>query len=123
MRVNPGDTVYDAKGRPGVVVKTDPLTGQIEAEKSGEQFEKTRRLGFINGLNPSDRNAFREVMTEMRAIKDPEKRIAAFSQKLAEVEADPSKLHLARYLRAERSHLMFSSGVYPKSFTVDDSNL
>lgn len=123
MRVNPGDIVYDAKGRPGVVRKADPVSGKVEAERSGSEFEKARRFGFINGLDPADRSSYQQVMSEIRAIRDPEARIASFSEKLSKIEEDPAKLQLARYLRAEKSHLMFSSGVFPKSFTVDESNV
>ena len=70
----------------------------VEVEKEGERFNKTRRIGYINGLNKQDRTDFNEVVKEVREQETPKDRLEYLQKTIADIGDDPKKRILKRYL-------------------------
>ena len=119
MRFNPGDMVFSRNGRPSVVTGRKE-TGHIILERKGENMERVRNFGVVNGLTPTQRKEYEDVVNKVRQEPFPEKRIEALQSKVDEMGMDPKKWVVKRYLNAELSHLMNSERIYPNTFTVED---
>ena len=118
-----GDASFTRDGRPSVVTNRNRDTGIVTVEKRGENFEKTRRVGYINGLNKDQRENFNEVVKEVREKDTPRERLNLLQEKINEVKDDPKKVTLKRYLESELTYLMNSTGVKPKDYKIDADQL
>lgn len=121
MRVQPGDVVYDSKGRPGVVTRRDVLSGQVQAEAQGEKIDTARKYGFINGLTPEDRQQFYAIVDDINKLQNAEERVHAYSKQIEQLKEHPKNRHLVRYLTSEQAHLMFSENIVPKGYNLDEN--
>lgn len=117
--IRPGDMIFDRVGRPAVVTKLDQEKDQIVLERQGQNFDKARAKGILNGLTVEDRSEFDEVMAEVRADGDPKKRIQAINERLEELRSDPKKFMIVRYLEGEMSHIMNTEKLHPRQYRVD----
>ena len=120
MSFSVGDIVFSKSGQPGVVKKRDAVTGDLDVETSGKEFEKTRLRGFVNGLSINDRRQFSKVLDDVRQIKDPNEKIAKLQSRIAELNEDPRNFQLVRYLNAELSHIRFSENIMPNQYVIDE---
>ena len=123
MTYRVGDASFTRDGRASVVVSRDKAQGSVEVEKEGERFNKTRRIGYINGLNRQDRTDFNEVVKEVREQETPKDRLEYLQKTIADIGDDPKKRILKRYLEGEMTFLMNSTGVKPKTYPVQVDQL
>ena len=91
MTYRVGDASFTRDGRASVVVSRDKAQGSVEVEKEGERFNKTRRIGYINGLNKQDRTDFNEVVKEVREQETPKDRLEYLQKTIADIGDDPKK--------------------------------
>ena len=117
-----GDNYFARDGRPGVVVDRDPKSGKLVVENQGEQFDKSRSYGYINGLSQTERQEFRKIIDQAREKEDPEERISTLQRQIEELQVDPKKQALTRYLEGELSHLMYTEAVFPRTYKVDEQD-
>ena len=116
-----GDTVFDRKGVPGVIVRRDPKTAELEVQVQGDKFEKARRVGYINGLTPDQRTEYNKVIEEVReGNPEPTKRVDALQSKISELKKDPKNFVLTKYLSAEQAHIMNSEHIQSKSYKIEE---
>lgn len=123
MGMTIGDTVFNTQGKPGVIKAKDTVNGQLQVENQGPQFEKQRRLGYINGVPAERREEFNQIVTAVRAESDPEKQVAIIMQKVNELRTDPKNYLLAKYLQSEAAHIMNTSGVQPREYTIGQDSV
>ncbi len=119
MGLKVGDTFFARDGRPGVVVGREQKTDRLVVEREGPRFEKARHYGFINGLSPDERKEFEALVDDARDSKSSEERILKLQGHIEEIQLDPKKQVLTRYLEGELSHLMYSNSISPRVYTVD----
>lgn len=122
MSVAIGDTVFDAIGRPGVVIGRDDKK-QLIVEREGENFEKTRARGFINGIENQPREDYNQIIKDVRELKSPRERLQVLGEKVEDLQKDPRNYLLVRYLEAEMTHIMNSENIQPRTFRVDESSV
>jgi hypothetical protein len=123
MRIQKGDTVFGPNGRPGIVQGRDSESGMLIVENQGPEYNAARRLGFVNGMRPAERDLFKKVMTDVKATENYAERIEMITVAMEELSRDPANIQLVRYLESEKAHLMFSSGITPKTYRVDEAKL
>ncbi len=120
MGLKVGDTFFSREGRPGVVFGRDQKTDRLMVEQEGERYEKSRRYGFINGLSPTERQEFEAIIDETRGAPNAKDRMIRLQGKIEELQVDPKKQVLSRYLEGELSHLMYSESIHPQVYKVDE---
>ncbi len=118
-----GDSYFNRDGYPGVILARDQKTDQLIVEKDGPNFNKTRNIGYINGLSPQERGEFESIITKVREEKDPRERVAMLQVLVEQLQNDPKKQVLTRYLEGEMSHIMNSEGISPRIFKIDETKL
>ncbi len=118
-----GDSYFNRDGYPGVILARDQKTDQLIVEKDGPNFNKTRNIGYINGLSPQERGEFESIITKVREEKDPRERVAMLQGVVEQLQNDPKKQVLSRYLEGEMSHIMNSEGISPRIFKIDETKL
>ncbi len=118
-----GDSYFNRDGYPGVILDRDQKTDQLIVEKDGPNFNKTRNIGYINGLSPQERGEFESIITKVREEKDPRERVAMLQGVVEQLQDDPKKQVLTRYLEGEMSHIMNSEGISPRIFKIDETKL
>ena len=123
MTYRVGDSSFTRDGRPSVVTNRDRAQGTVKVEKHGEKFDKTRRVGYINGLNKDQRESYNSVVKEVREKETPKERLDLLQKKVAEIKDDPKKITLKRYLEGEITYLMNSTGVKPKDYSIETDQL
>ncbi len=116
-----GDSYFNRDGYPGVVLGRDPRSQALIVEKQGPEYEKTRKVGYINGLEPEQRAEFEAIINEMRTQPGTRERLGFIHQKIEGLKYDPTKQVLVRYLEGEMSHLMYSAGISPRVYTIDET--
>lgn len=119
MSMRIGDTFFDHLGRPGLVTGRDDRN-RLQVETKGENYDKARGRGFINGLEAEQRQQFNEVMDQIFALKDPREKVGKLSEKIDELKNDPRNFVVTRYLESELTHLMNTEGIQPKVYLVDE---
>ena len=150
--MNIGDSVFLKNRVSGVVIDKYP-DGRVSIEQEGPTYDKTRRIGFINGLSPGERNEFFTVMNEIKSIEDPigrYERLAGRIEELKEknyqlengigVEADQTdtqhtqdpqvvaekiktNTRIIKYLQAELNHLASCKNIVPRIYTAEPRSL
>lgn len=123
MGLKVGDTYFNRDGYVGVVKDRDPKNGTLIIEREGEDFEKTRALGYINGLKPEERKEFQEIVTTMREKKDAMERVNWLQGKIENLQEDPKRQVLTRYLESEMAHVMNSAGINPRRYRIDETKV
>jgi hypothetical protein len=117
-----GDTIFSGKGQPGVITKKDVESGELTIEREGENLEKTRRMGFINGIPAARRAEFNKIITEVRAEKESQKQIQMLTKKIEELKVDPRNFVLTKYLESEMAHIMNTEGIHPKEYKISEDS-
>ncbi len=120
MQINRGDIVFSSLGRPGVVLDRDNVTRKLTVENQGEKYQVARQYGFINGLSVQERERFYQIMDNIKSQEDPKLRVSAMASQIQELEQDPRNQSLVRYLKAEQAHIMFTKGIEPRVFNIDE---
>ncbi len=116
-----GDSIFNRDGAPGFVIKRDPEKQTLDVAQRGPEWEKGRRYGFINGLEPQQRQEFEQVIDEVRQLKDSRERVDLLHQKIEVLKDDPRRNILTRYLQGEMAHIMNSEGISPRIYTIDEN--
>lgn len=123
MGLKVGDTYFNRDGYVGIVKERDPKNGSLVVEREGEAFEKTRAIGYINGLQPEERQEFQRIVSTMREKKDALERVNWLQGQIETMQEDPKKHVLTRYLESEMSHVMNSAGINPRSYRIDETKV
>ena len=123
MKIQRGDVVFNQAGRPGVVMGRDELSGSLNVEANGENYEKARKYGFVNGMAPEVREQFQSIVDDVRQFKTTPERVKALMEKIGVLEQDPRNFRLVRYLRAEQAHMMYTDGITPNEYKIDEQEL
>ncbi len=118
-----GDSFFNRDGYPGVILGREQKTEALIVEKEGPNFDKTRKLGYINGLSPQERGEFESIITEMRERQDPRERVSWLHDKIDTMKMDPKQQVLTRYLEGEMAHIMNSEGISPRVYTIDETKV
>jgi len=121
MKIYRGDVVFNNEGRPGLVTGRDTLSGKLQVETDGPNYERTRAFGFVNGLSPEDRSVFSQIVDRLRAVESPQQRVVEYGKQIDILREDPRNRHLVRYLTAEMAHLMFTEGIRPREYLADET--
>lgn len=121
MRIFKGDTVFNARGKPAVVLDRNAITGELKVEGKGENFEKARKHGFINGMSLEDRDTFNKIVDDLEKIKDPTARVREYAKHIELLKDDPKNRFLVKYLTAEQAHLMYSENITQGQYTMWES--
>ncbi|RYZ79673.1 MAG: hypothetical protein EOP04_27300 [Proteobacteria bacterium] len=88
---------------------------------SGPEYEKGRRYGFINGLEPDQRKEFETIIDSMRDQAGTRERVDFLHQQIETLKEDPKRGVLTRYLQGEMAHIMNSEGLSPRIYTIDET--
>lgn len=123
MRIQQGDIIFDHKGRAGVVLGRNPENGEIKLQIKGEEYEKARARGVINGLKEGDRQKFDEVVDEVNKIEDAHEKIRVLREKIDVISQDPRNFAVTRYLEGQLVHTMTTKGIKPNEFTINEANI
>lgn len=114
-----GDTVFNAQGQPALVVDREPVTENLTLER-GDQYDRSRRYGFINGISPDLRPTYQAVMDRIRETRDPRDRVQLLSEEIGKLADDPKSRQLKKYLNAEMVHIMNSENVQPRIYQLPE---
>ena len=144
--MNIGDSVFLKNRVSGVVIDKYP-DGRLSIEQEGPTYDRTRKIGFINGLSVSEREEFFRVMNEIKNIKDPMTRYESLADKIEGIKQKNLELELGRslmeteqeyndslkqeqanskiikYLQAELNHIGSSNNIVPRIYTADPRSL
>lgn len=124
MSIRVGDAVFIRTGVPTTVKDRDPLSGKLLLEQDPLKVREDARHGYLNGMSQETRAEFNGILDQVKAeTEDPGERVEKLRLRLMEIEEDPRKLHLARYVRAEMTHLMNTYQIRPREFTVHESKV
>lgn len=118
-----GDTIFNRSGDPGVVIAKNELNGDLDVQNKGEVFEKTRKIGFINGLPVEERKEFESVMVDIRKDPKPHARVEALTEKIEELKKDPRKFLITKYLNAEKAHIINSEGIKVDGYKINENDI
>lgn len=121
MGLTIGDAIFDSGGRPGVLVKKDPITGDYKGDLKPETVKKNHRHGYINGLAKEERSEFLRLMDEVSEAEKPEDKIMLLKERIDKLMEDPKKSHMMGYLESELSHIMNTYNVKPRYFNISAS--
>lgn len=124
VSIRPGDAVFVRTGDPLLVKDRDKATGMTTLNRDPETVIHGTRHGYINGLEPEKREQLFAILDEVKSASvDPEERVSKLREVLGEIEQDPKNLGLARYVRAEMTHIMNSYGIKPREYLIHDSRI
>jgi hypothetical protein len=118
-----GDLLFSRNGLPGLVTGRDRDRQTLLVKPRGEEFEKARKFGYVNGMSPEQRQDYRVIIAESRERKEPAKRVDFLQEKIKEIENDPKKNVLQRYLESEMAHIINSQGVKLPYYEVKNDKL
>jgi hypothetical protein len=121
MRIFKGDTVFNARGKPAVVLDRNGITGELKVEGQGPTFENTRKHGFINGMSVEDRASFNKIVGDIAKIEDPTTRVREYAKHIDLLKDDPKNRFLVKYLTAEQAHLMYSENITQGTYSMWES--
>lgn len=116
-----GDTYFNKDGVPGALTGRDPNKGTLSVEREGENWEKSRRYGLINGMEPADRKDFNTVMDAVKEKPEALERVNFLHETIDKIKEDPRKVTLSRYLEGELAHIMNSEGIRPRVYKIDET--
>ena len=123
MTVRMGDIVFGDLGRPALVKDRNGVTGELKVEDNRKEVGREMRHGYINGIRPEARGELYEILDEAKETENPKERTDLLRQRLEEVEKDPRRHELAKYLRAEMMHIMNTHGIRPTEYVVDETKV
>ncbi|MBC7658497.1 MAG: hypothetical protein H7249_02185 [Chitinophagaceae bacterium] len=116
-----GDSLFNREGTAGFVAGRDPKKETLQVAISGPEYEKGRRYGFINGLEPNQRKEFEVIIDNMRDRKGSRERVDFLQDQIETLKADPKRGVLTRYLQGEMAHIMNSEGIAPRIYSIDET--
>jgi hypothetical protein len=116
-----GDSLFNRDGKAGFIVARDPKKETLQVATEGPDFEKSRRYGFINGLEPHQRQEFEQIIDTMRDKSEARERVDFLHEQIETLKQDPKRGVLTRYLQGEMAHIMNSEGVNPRIYSIDET--
>lgn len=116
-----GDSLFNRDGVAGFVVNRDPKKETLQVATEGPEFEKGRRYGFINGLEPSQRKEFESIIDQMKDRDEARERVDFLHEQIETLKEDPKRGVLTRYLQGEMAHIMNSEGISPRIYSIDET--
>lgn len=124
MSIRTGDAVFIRSGIPATVKDREPLSGKLVLEQDQQKVRGDARHGYLNGMSQETRSELYGILDAVKGeTEDPGERVEKLRVKLGEIEEDPHKLNLARYLRAEMTHIMNTYQIRPREFTIHESKV
>ncbi len=124
MSIRVGDAVFIRNGVPATVKDRDPNTGKLVLSQDQQQVRVDFRHGYLNGMSEETRLELYGILDAVKAeTADPSERLEKLRVKLEEVDVDPRKVHLARYLRAEMTHIMNTHQIRPREFSAQEGKV
>ena len=114
-----GDGVFGVNGIPGIVQSQDRVTGDLQIDTDEKEVAKVHRHGYINGLTPNERDAYNSHLDEVKQVDDPNEKITAMKAKITELQKDPSKIKMVKYLESELFHIMQTHNISPRFYGVE----
>jgi hypothetical protein len=120
MSFKVGDVAFGRTGEPGVVSGRDLARGELTVQTDLKEVEKFHKHGYINGLQPEERDIYQSVLDDVADIKDPEEKLVKLREKISEVEADPKQFHLLGYLKSELFHVMHLYNISPREYKLQN---
>jgi len=125
MAFKVGDAVFTRSGQPALVRDRSKTNGQLVVDTELPAVKEGMRHGYLNGLDPTLRDELYQVLDEVRGasedLTDPRERVEALKLKVEELEKDPTRQQLTRYVKAEMVHLMNTHGIKPREFTIPET--
>jgi hypothetical protein len=118
-----GDVVFGPDGKPGVVVGRRPETRELVVEKQGPEYDKARSRGFINGVPPSHKPKYNEIIDKVLELKSPREKVQMLTDRIEELKVDPRNHQLIKYLEGELSHVMNTAGESLQKYVVAESEV
>ena len=115
-----GDTLFNAVGKPGVMVGRSEDGESLRIETEGENLESARHRGYINGLSPEERELYNAIVDEARAQPEVKARVEHLQEQVEAFRHDPRQQNLTRYLEAELAHTMNSTGFQSKEYVIPE---
>ena len=116
-----GDSLFRRDGTAGFVAGRDPSKETLQIAIAGPEYEKGRRYGFINGLEPSQRQDFEQIIDQMRERSESRERVDFLHDQIETLKQDPKRGVLTRYLQGEMAHIMNSEGIAPRIYSIDET--
>ncbi len=116
-----GDSLFNREGHPGFVVNRDIKKQTLQVETEGPDWEKGRRYGFVNGLEPSQREDYENIIDQMRERSETRERVDFLHDQIETLKQDPKRGVLTRYLQGEMAHIMNSEGIAPRIYSIDEN--
>lgn len=118
-----GDLIFNRSGEPGLVKARDPKTEELTVARRGKEFDQSKKYGYINGLGPNERQDYQVIIDEVRQADKPMERIMKLKERIDEIQNDPKKQVLKRYLESEMAHIMNSNGISLDTYNIDERKL
>ncbi len=123
MAFQVGDLIFNRSGEPGLIKARDPRTEELTVARRGEELDKAKKYGYINGLGPNERKDYQVIIDEVRQEDKPMERILKLQERIQEIQGDPRKQVLKRYLESEMAHIMNSNGIRLDTYNIDERKL
>ena len=114
-----GDVVYGVNGKPGIVVKSDRIAGEVEVDTKRQEVRDTHKHGYINGLTPKERTDYNSYLDDVSEKEDPQEKISSIRGKINELKEDPKQVKMVKYLESELFHIMNTHNVEPRFYSID----
>lgn len=119
MSFRVGDVVYGVNGKPGVVVKSDRIAGEVDIDTQQKEVRDKHRHGYINGLTTKERKDYNSYLDDVHSQEEASEKISAIREKIGELKEDPKQVKMVKYLESELFHIMNTNNVSPRFYTID----
>ncbi|MFW7377614.1 MAG: hypothetical protein ACOH5I_02245 [Oligoflexus sp.] len=123
MTYQRGDLIFSRNGQPGMVMDRKPVDQSLIVQQHGEDYEKSRKYGYVNGLSPAERQDYQVAIDEARKESSPNLRVESLRKKITDLQFDPSRQVLKRYLEAEMAHIINSENIRVDQYEVDEGKI
>lgn len=122
MAITQGDIVFNREGKPVTVTSKDKSNGNVTVDKNFDRIQAENRNGIRNGLDPSQKSAYKAILTE---VNNPDKQaeIDLLAKKIDELKKSNVDPRVLRYLDSELKHRMSRERYQPETFQVDPTTL
>lgn len=119
-----GDAVFNYSGQPGIIIDRKPTTGEFVIQPPAPSLKEVQKRGYINGLTLEQRQDFNAVMDKVLELQDPSKKVEELTTQIEEKRLGDAKARVvAKYLDAEKQHLMQTYNIRNREYLVDEFRL
>ncbi len=119
--IKTGDVVFYGHGKPAVVKgRVENNNDDLILDRDTETIAAQIRHGYLNGMSEQVREEFNSIVDKVKENSDPNERVNGLVAKLEEIEQDPTKQSLVKYIKAELSHVMNTHRITTRTYTVPE---